>query len=299
VPEPAATLRLVLDVPEAAAELFAEALGGWEGAAAVAAFEAGPDAWRVEALLTRAPDGGALAARLALAAAAAGIVEPTPRLEPLPAADWLARNRESFRPLAIGPFQVRRPEHRARPGARAVLIEAATAFGTGEHATTKGCLLALAGAARRRRVGRVLDVGTGSGILAVAAARLGAAGILAIDIDPEAVRVARFHARLNGVEARVRLLTADGAGRAAVAAGGPYDLILANILARPLMAMARDLARLLAPRGTLVLSGLLAHQAGPLAARYRAAGLALERRLVIDGWATLVLRSRDGRPVRR
>lgn len=294
MPEPTSPplLRIAVEVPAQAAEVFSEALAGGEDTASVAAFEIEPGRWRIEALAAQSPDAADLAARLALAAAAAGVPEPTPSVEPLPAIDWLARNRESFRPVTVGPFQVRRPEHMPKPGALPLIIEAATAFGTGEHATTRGCLLALADVARRRAVRRVLDVGTGSGVLAIAAARLGARRIVATDIDPEAVRVARFHARLNGVASRMRLDVADGVRRAPRA---PYDLILANILARPLHAMARDLAALLAPGGTIVLSGLLREQERQVAARYRSAGLPIARRYLMEGWSTLALRRRPAR----
>jgi ribosomal protein L11 methyltransferase len=169
-------------------------------------------------------------------------------------------------------------------------IDAATAFGTGEHPSTRGCLLALEALAHRRRFRRPLDIGAGSGILAIAAAKRLHRRVVAGDIDPEAVRVARHHARRNGLAGRIRVVRAAGY-RSRVLRRSRYDLILANILARPLALMARDLKRAIRPGGAAVLAGLLRRQEALVLAAHRAQGLSLERRLVIEGWSTLVLRS--------
>ena len=271
-----------------------------EVARAVAAFETreagggGAALWRIEAY-PRAPVlGAALEVRLALAAAAAGgrlthIVE-----ERLPERDWLAENRQAFPPLRIGRFLVHGshwpgPGDPARPaGAIDIEIDAATAFGTGEHPSTRGCLLALDSLARRRRFARPLDIGTGSGILAIAAAKRLRRPVVASDVDCGAVRVAAHHVRQNGLAGRVRVVCAPGY-RSRALSRSRYDLIFANILARPLALMARDLGRTIRPGGIAVLAGLLQRQEAQVLAAHRAQGLALERRLVIDGWSTLIM----------
>jgi ribosomal protein L11 methyltransferase len=273
--------------PAALAEALAEAIDDGTGAVAIV-LEPGSGTSRVEAILPHAPDPAALELRLALIAAALGISAPPVSIASLPPQDWLARNRASFGAIAIGPFLVHGSEPVAT-GRLSLRIDAATAFGTGEHATTKGCLLALGAIAKRRRIARVLDMGTGSGILAIAAAKITPASVVAVDVDPESIAVARRHARLNGVANRMAIGVSNGYRSSLVRRRAPYDLVLANILARPLAAMAKDLARVLAPGGVAVLSGLLAEQERAVLRPHRDRGLALARRLVIDGWATLVL----------
>ncbi len=259
---------------------------------AVLAFEDGaPGAWRVEAIVPNCPDRAAIEVRLALAAASAGLAQPSFAVEPVEAKDWLALNLASFRPLGIGRFVVHASHHRPPRHRWGLRIDAATAFGTGEHPTTRTCLEALDRLAKQRRLGRVLDLGTGSGLLAIAASRLGAKRVLALDIDTESVAVAKRYARLN--HAAVWVARADGyrgpAGRHA-----PYDLVLANILAGPLARMAPGLARVLAPGGRAIVSGLLTHQERSVLAAHRRVGLRLLGRRSRDGWTTLVL----GRPYR-
>lgn len=206
---------------------------------------------------------------------------------PVAERDWLAENRRAFPPQRIGHFFIHGSHWRERPphGAIAVEIDAATAFGTGEHPTTRGCLLAFDRLARRRRFRRPRDIGTGSGILAIAAAKALQRAVLASDVDPGSVGVARHHARRNGVADRVRIVCASGAGRSR-----GHDLVFANILARPLMQMARDLARAIAPGGFVILSGLLRRQEAGVLAAYRVQYLRLAARICIDDWSTLVLR---------
>jgi ribosomal protein L11 methyltransferase len=173
---------------------------------------------------------------------------------------------------------------------RGPLLDAATAFGTGEHPSTRGCLLALDDLARRRRFRRPLDVGTGSGVLAIAAAKRLHRRVVAGDIDPEAVRVARHHVRRNGLAGTVRVVRSAGY-RSRGLRRADYDLVLANILARPLALLARDLKRALAPGGVAVLAGLLRRQEAQVLAAHRAQRLMLARRIVIDGWSTLIVSS--------
>ena len=263
-------------------------------AGALSAFEIAEQEWRVEAYPPSSVLSPALAAELALAAAAAGGTLVEIGEGQLPDRDWLAENQLAFPPLRVGRFFIYGSHHRGRvpAGAIGIMLDAATAFGTGEHPSTRGCLMALDRLARRHRFRRPLDVGTGTGILAVAAAKLLHRRVLASDIDRGAVRVARHNVARNGVAGLVRVSGADGYRHRAIRKL-PYDLILSNILARPLALLARDLARTLMPGGRAVLSGLLRRQEPIVLAPHRGCGIVLERRLVIDGWSTLVLRARS------
>lgn len=285
-------MRISAEVAGTEAAL-AVALALDEVASAVSAFEGvpGDPLWRVEAYPRVPVLDTALEIRLALIAAEAGGHLVHIAEERLPERDWLAENRRAFPPVRIGRFFVHGSHWlgRAPAGAVAVEIDAATAFGTGEHPSTRGVLLALDALARRRRFCRPLDIGTGSGVLAIAAAKVLHRRVLASDIDREAVRVARHHARRNGLAGQVRVVCAPGYRSRAVRRT-TYDLIFANILARPLALMARDLKRALAPGGIAVLAGLLRRQEAQVLAPHRAQGLALDRRLVIEGWSTLILR---------
>ena len=262
-------------------------------AGAVSAFEIDEAGalWRVEAYPKAPLLDAALEIRLRLAAAAAGGRLINIAEERLPERDWILENRRAFPPIRIGRFFVHGSHWigAAPAGAIAIEIDAATAFGTGEHPSTAGVLLALDLLARRRHFRRPLDIGTGSGILAIAAARLLRRPVLASDVDCAAVRVAAHHVRRNGLAGRVRLICAPGYRSRAVRRGR-FDLILANILARPLALMARDLSQALMPGGVAVLAGLLARQEAMVVAAHRAQGVALERRLVIEGWSTLIMR---------
>lgn len=283
--------RLALTVPGGLAEAFEMALE--EDCLALGAFEVEPGGdWTVEGYALAKPDRGRLAARVALTAASRGIPEPRLEITPIPPTDWLAETRQAFPPLDIGRFFVH-GEHvasTARPAATIpLLVDAATAFGTGEHPSTEGCLRALDRLARFMRPTRVLDMGCGTGILAIAMAKLWRCPVLAADIEGESVRVAQFNAKRNGVAGLVRVVRSAGYANSAVAESGPYDLIVANILARPLAAMAPDLARRLAPGGRAVLAGLLSFQEPLVLAAHREAGLALAGRLPVKGWSTLIL----------
>jgi ribosomal protein L11 methyltransferase len=249
--------------------------------------------WLVEAYAQAPLLDAALGVRLDLAAAAAGGRVLSLEERRIAERDWLAENRRAFPPQRIGRFLIHGSHWReaAPSGAIAVEIDAATAFGTGEHPSTRGCLLAFDRLARARRFRRPRDIGTGSGILAIAAAKLLRCSVAASDIDAGSVRVARHHARRNGVLRWVRPADAAGAGRSR-----GHDLVFANILARPLMLMARDLARAAAPGGAVILSGLLHRQEPGVLVAYRAQHLRLAARILIDGWSTLVLRKRNGPP---
>ena len=295
--------RILAEV-EGAEAAIAVAAALDELAGAVAAFEARPDdgdtaaLWRVEAYPKAPLLDADIEIRLALAAAGAGGRLDHISEQKLPERDWLSENRRAFPPLRIGRFFVHGShwQERPPPGMIDIEIDAATAFGTGEHPSTRGCLLALDLLARSRKFRSPLDIGTGSGVLAIAAAKCFGRRVLASDIDCEAVRVARHHVGRNGLAGRVPVVCTPGC-RSRTVRRGKYDLILANILARPLASMARDLKRALTPGGVAVLAGLLRRQEPLVLSAHRAQGLALERRLVIDGWSTLVLRA--GRPADR
>jgi ribosomal protein L11 methyltransferase len=249
--------------------------------------EGKPSEWLVETYSGGALVDAALDLRLTLAATAAGgrfldLVEM-----PVAERDWLAENRRAFPPQRIGRFFIHGSHWRHKPpaGSIAIEIDAATAFGTGEHPSTRGCLVAFDRLAKTRRFRRPRDIGTGSGILAIAAAKTLRRVVVASDIDPVSVRVARHHARRNGMAAYVRATRRAGAG-----SGRGHDLVFANILARPLALMSRDLARVTAPGGTVILSGLLRRQEAGVLAAYRRQRLTFESRVVIDGWSTLVSR---------
>jgi ribosomal protein L11 methyltransferase len=211
--------------------------------------------------------------------------------ETLAEKDWVRASLEGLKPVEAGRFVVHSEHYRpaVRPNRIGIEVETAFAFGTGHHGTTRGCLLALDQLLKARRPYRVLDVGTGTGVLAIAAARVLRGPVLASDIDRRAAHVARENVRRNRAPS-VTVVHAAGLGMRGFRERGPFDLVLANILLAPLQRMSRPMARLLAPNARIVLSGLLTSQAGAALASYRRQGLALERRIVLEGWSTLVLR---------
>ena len=249
--------------------------------------------WRIEGVRARGENEAALVAALALAAAASGVAAPLTRTG-TEAEGWLARTASAFPVQRVGTrFSIRGthlPPGRD-PGRITLVLDAGIAFGSGEHGSTQGCLLALETVARRARPRRILDLGCGSAILAMAAAALLHRPVRAIDIEPWSARVAAENARLNGQRNLVRVAHGDGWHARAVASGKPYDLVFANILARPLCRMAAPLSRALAPGGTAILAGLLQGQVRMVLAAHRRQGLTLERRLDLGDWSTLVLRA--------
>jgi ribosomal protein L11 methyltransferase len=284
-----ATARRVMD-------LIAESFEPSE--IATAAFEQAPGSWTVETYFLRRPDEAALRELATLAGGASAA--DTLRLTALDTKDWVQASLDQLPPVFAGRFAVHGRHARARvPVNRTrIEIEAALAFGTGHHGSTRGCLLALDGLVKRHkreprrnarrhahgRAKRVLDIGTGTGVLAIAAAKAMHCGVLAGDIDPRAAR--------NGVAAAVEVVHAAGVAARRFRLDAPYRLILANILLEPLQRLAAPLARLADRHTRVVLSGLLARQEKAALAAYRAQGLALERRLLVEGWVTLVLRRR-------
>ena len=218
--------------------------------------------------------------------------------EDLPDIDWMAQVLADLKPVRAGRFLVHGAHDRdkVRPHDLSIEIEAGQAFGTGHHGTTAGCLSMIEEVVRRRRPVNALDLGTGSAVLAIAIAKLARVPVLATDIDPVATLVARENIRANGQHNFVRAETAKGFDGPAFAAYAPFSLIVANILARPLMMLAPQMARQLAPGGDLVLSGILAKQRDAVLAAYRVQGLFHRKTLRRDEWVTLHL-TRNDRPL--
>jgi ribosomal protein L11 methyltransferase len=254
-----------------------------------AAIEEKDGRWAVEVHLLRPPDEAALRGLVALAAGRAAA--QSLRFSTLQTRDWVKTSLEALTPVEAGRFVVHGAYDRARIAANriAIEIEAGLAFGTGHHGTTRGCLLALDRLAKQSAKPRVLDLGTGSGVLAIAAAKAWRRRMLASDIDRVAIDVARTNAQRNGVGPLVGFAHAAGLTAPQIRAHARYDVVLANILLGPLMRLAAPARRLLAHNARLVLSGLLAPQANAALAAYRAQGLVLERRLTLENWTTLVM----------
>jgi ribosomal protein L11 methyltransferase len=251
--------------------------------------------WRIEALCETKPDIARVAVLLAEAAGRSQTEIPDFHIEPIADRDWLALNRRQFPPVTAGRFFIHGSHFEGAPpdGATAITLDAGRAFGAGTHETTRGCLLALDALAAEGPLGATLDLGCGSGVLAIAIAKAAATSVVACDNDPAAVTTARANALANGVGDLVTVIEGDGATAPEVRAQGPYDLIVANILAEPLIEMVDDIANALGPvpgrDQRVVLSGLLSSQEGEVAAAYEAKGLARRRVIVLGEWSTLVL----------
>jgi len=265
---------------EAAARRVVDALTEvfYEGETAVAAFERPDGRWDVSAHFADPPDQALL--RMLVTNAAGEAVAEGLSFDTLEAKVWVKASLKDLVQVPAGRFVVHGQHDRARIAQNklGIEIEAALAFGTGHHGTTRGCLTLLDHVLKTRRPRRLLDLGTGT-------------GVLASDIDPPSVAVARDNARLNGVGNLVHVVRATGFAAPAFAEAGPFDLLLANILANPLRQLARPMTQHLARSGLVILSGLLTHQARAVIAAYRARGLVPVRHLRIEGWSSLLLRS--------
>jgi ribosomal protein L11 methyltransferase len=235
----------------------------------------------VEALYPQVPDGDLLEKLTGRAV----------HISQLPDLDWIKLSQEGLPPVRAGRFFVYGAHDAGEvpPGVIPMRIEAGLAFGTGHHETTALCLSALSELAKRRRYANVLDLGCGTGLLAIGAAKLWRRRVVASDIDPVAISVTRENAAANREASLVRAVVADGLAHPALAAGAPYDLIIANILAGPLTRLAPQIARAVSPRGTLVLSGLLRWQENLVLAFYRAHGLVFRSVRRAGPWSALVL----------
>lgn len=256
---------------------------------ALTLFEAGEDGWRIEAYYDDMPDAAALHATLEEM-----LARPLPALVPedIPDLNWVAISQAALPPVSAGRFTIHgsHDKNRVARGPNAILIDAGEAFGTAHHATTYGCLSAIDRLTRQHAFKNVLDLGCGSGVLAIAVARaLPAARILATDIDRQSIMVAAANVRLNATARHVEVAHADGVSAPVVRRRAPFDLVIANILAGPLITLAGDIAQITAPGGALVLSGLLTPQAPQVIASYHARGFALAGHSRLAGWSTLVL----------
>ncbi len=280
--------QIIARGPRAAAEAAAAAIDGDPAleSATYSILEEDDAAgrWRIDAYPRDEAEAGELDAALSR------FRDLTVARERLADADWLAMALSGLPSVRAGRFFVFGVHDLGRAPANAVKlrIEAGAAFGTGHHGTTVGCLIAYDRLLRKRRFARVLDVGTGTGVLAIAAARTGAREVVGTDIDPVSVRIARENARVN--RCQPRLAHAAGLAHRSVSQSAPYDLVFANILARPLITLATPIRRAARPGAAVILSGLLRAQKRAVLAAYRARGFTLARRLDRDAWTTLVLR---------
>jgi ribosomal protein L11 methyltransferase len=255
----------------------------------LSSFEEGKG-WRMEALADAKPRAAEVRAALRPFGVSATIDE-------VPQRNWVLVSRRGLPPIKAGPFFIHGEHDRNKRPKRGIALEidAGMAFGTGRHETTLGCLKALLRLKKAHKFRRILDVGTGTGILAFAAWHLFGHPVLAGDNDKDAVRVARENAGINGLKKQVRVVASDGYKAKIIRDGAPYDLVTANILANPLIALAPDLVRNLARNGRAVLSGLLKTQEKEVLAAHTALGLELDFRLRLGDWAVLVLKKKGRR----
>jgi ribosomal protein L11 methyltransferase len=292
---PTHVMRLATDMATATrlATQLGEMLDADENA--VAAFESADEThWLVEAFFSTPPDEAAIRdlVRLALPGSRGEAAATSATFDTLQAKDWIAASLDGLKPVRAGRFLIHGSHDRpaVQPNDIAIEIEAALAFGTGHHGTTRGCLVLFDRELKRFPPRRVLDVGTGTGVLAIAAARALKLRVAAGDIDPVSTWTARRNAIDNSAGAYVRPVTAAGLEHPDLRKGAPYDLIFANILAKPLRLLAPSLARAANHDGRLILSGLLHRDVPGVLSAYAAQGFRLMERVDLDGWAALLLK---------
>jgi ribosomal protein L11 methyltransferase len=288
--EASLTFRAIVEAEPPAAGRIARALDEAEDpqALSVSYFDLGNGRFEVSALYAERPDEAALSALIGQAAEGDAV---TPLgLEDMPDADWVTVSQGQRRPVRAGRFLIHGSHDRDKIARNRFTIEidADQAFGTAHHASTRGCLLALDDLAKRGRPDLVLDLGTGTGILAIAAARAFDRPVVATDNDPVAVAIAKANARKAGLSQQIHAFVAEGLAHPTLRRLQP-DLIAANILAAPLYDLAPAMSRTLQRGGFAILSGLTADQAPGIEARYGAHGFTREKRILLDGWATLVV----------
>jgi ribosomal protein L11 methyltransferase len=270
-------------------DLLSEVFGEEDFAIATTEIDEKKDIWEASVYMMR-DDEDEVRVRVEQALS---VTFPTMTLERevIPDVDWVAKSLEGLKPVRAGRFLVHGSHDRdkVRSGDIAIEIDAGQAFGTGHHGTTAGCLEVIDRVVRSRRVLNALDLGTGSGVLAIAVRKLKNIPVLATDIDPIATRVAAENVRRNGIASGIVTETAPGFHSTAFSNHGPFDLIIANILARPLIKMAPQLVTHLAPGGSVILSGILAAQRWKVLAAYNGAHLRHVRTIWRNGWVTIHL----------
>lgn len=285
-----------IETTSALTETIAEFLGEAALALTVLAPPRSPTI-RIEAIYGEQPDKAALTATLSVTATLHKAKLPKLHIQKVPNLDWLHKVAADFPPLPIARWIIYGAQHRASalvlsPNHRLTLqIDATNAFGTGEHPTTRGCLVMLDQILKKNRKGRhMLDMGCGSGILAMAWAKAHPGRASGVDCDPLSVRIAKNNAQVNGLQGRIRIGQGRGYSGQLVRRNAPYDLIMANIFARPLAVMAKDLKRNLRPGGFAILSGLLTHQANLVLAAHRMQKIYPVKCFRIGDWSVLVLK---------
>ena len=291
--QPASNWQISFVLEPDALPFFERALDGDDTALLASEIETGADKgkWKLDAIFQDHPDEALLNTSLTLAAQAAGVPLPPYQLSELAQRDWLRENLISFAPVSVGRYYIY-GSHIQEPPPKTKLslkIDAATAFGSGEHFTTKGCLMAMEEISHFRRPKNILDMGCGSGILGLAAALTFKTNVMAADIDPESVRVTKQNAKNNHLARYITARAGNGYKPVIIRSKAPYDLVFSNILARPLTLMAKDLASVLAPDGLAVLSGLLNRQEEWVLSAHRRVGLHLKKRYRLEGWSTLIV----------
>ncbi len=253
------------------------------------------DNWHIEGYGPAKPNASALASALSTTAGDLGLNAPVVQIDRMPDRDWVGESLRLFPPVSIGRYFIHGDHYRnpVPAGKIALRLNTGAAFGSGEHASTEGCLAALDDLARSRRFALPLDMGCGSGILSLAMAGTWRVSVLGADNDPRAVQVARDNVRRNGLASLVSIVKSDGYASKRITASKGFDLIVSNILANPLCRMAGDLARILSPGGVAVLAGFHVRDGNRVLRAHRSQGLILKKRYDINGWRTLVLEKPD------
>lgn len=285
---------LTVFVPSGAASFFGDAFEAESLAVSVFAPPRQPRA-QIKILFPSKPDPMIITAKLALLSSVAGLKPPKPVLRPLPPLNWLKKVAGDFPPLKIGAWTIHGALHKnkVRNRKNALQIDATSAFGTGEHPTTRGCLLMLDKTLKKGFMPkRMADIGCGSGILAMACAQKTGCKAYGVDLDKGSVKIAKENAAINGLKGLARFVQGDGYKARLIAAHEPYDLIMSNIFAKPLCAMAKDLKNNLAQEGIAILSGILTSQAKDVIAAHRKQRLVLKEHMKIGEWSILAF----GRP---
>lgn len=291
--------QLNLIVSQQAMPFFERALDGDENTALLAnMIEKGKNRgkWNLQAIFQEKPDEALIQTKLEIAATMAKIDLPEYTIEEIVQKDWLRASLDSFKPVSVGNYYIYGSHIKDVPPQDKISlqIDAATAFGSGEHFTTQGCLLGLEDVSKKINIEKILDMGCGSGILGLAAAATLHKKVICADIDPESVRVTIENSQKNHLDNFIVAYDGNGYARPEIKQNGPYDLIFSNILARPLTMMAKDLSANLSDHGIAILSGLLYKQENWVISAHKRVGLKLKKRYRIEGWSTLIMGKDEG-----